>query len=94
MIRKTVFVVISHYDAFEQKIECVCATMEDAIKICRRLNKRYATPAIINKQYDFDFPDNYDWLGDEQYYDWTEYLVTDADYYKLTHPFIPNTEGD
>lgn len=94
MIPKNIFIVVLHYDAFEQKIECVCDSMKEATNICRRMNKRYATRAIINEQYDYDLPDDYDWLGDEQYYNWEEYSIIDSKYHELTHPFIPDIEKD
>lgn len=86
-MQKSVFVVISHYDAFEQDVECVCSSIEDATKICRYLNEKCATPEILNDKYDYDLPDDYDWLGHEKYYDWLEFITTDAEHYKLTHPF-------
>ena len=71
MDRQYIWVVLQYDDVNDLKWHPVWAfnNREDALETARSYNKKYATPELVDENYDFCDEGDYEWKGHEHVYD-------------------------
>ena len=67
---KTVYLVVRHQEECGCKADPFFDTLDKkvAINTCRQYNKKYGTPELLDVNFDFCQPDDYEWVGGETWY--------------------------
>ena len=76
---KVVYLVVQTQEDCGYKKEAFFATLDEqvAIKTCREHNRAYGTPELLDANFDFCPPDDYDWCGGESYYEVVPLVLED-----------------